>query len=51
MATRTEKVTHVPKADLQKLIDRFKADPDYISHTVTQEDSTDFWTIVVTLKA
>jgi hypothetical protein len=51
MSTRTEKINHVPKADLQKLIARFQADPDYISHTATQEDSTDFWTLVVTLKA
>jgi hypothetical protein len=51
MPTRTEKIEHVPKADLQKMIDRYKADPDYISHTATQEDSTDFWTLVVTLKS
>ncbi len=50
MATRIEKINHVPKADLEKLIKRFKASPGYISHTVTQEDSTDFYTIEVTFK-
>jgi hypothetical protein len=48
---RIETTSNVPKAELQKKIDRYKADSDYISHTATPEDSTEqFWTLEVTLK-
>lgn len=48
---RTETTHNVPNANLQKKIKRYKADPDYISHTTTPEDpANNFWTLVVTLK-
>jgi hypothetical protein len=48
---RIETTTHVPQSELQNKIARYKADSDYISHTVTPEDLAEkFWTLEVTLK-
>ena len=48
---RVESTSNIPKSELQKKINRYKADPDYISHTVTQEDAGGkLWTLDVTLK-
>lgn len=47
---RTETTNHVPNAELQKKINRYKADPAYMKHTAAPEDQAhEFWTLVVTL--
>ncbi|MDU0457642.1 MAG: hypothetical protein RW306_02820 [Geobacteraceae bacterium] len=48
---RIEITTNVPKAELQKKINRYMGDSDYISHKATPEDAGEqFWTLEVILK-